>query len=346
MRVIPTLAAVALVATRAVCGQDTPPWSASPAVGLGPLLLRSQSPLAILRLSPTPQLPATLARGQWQVGVLTSWNNYFDVDPAGRYIIDAEAVRFAVRGGYGFTDRLEAGLEIPVAHRGGGILDRFIESFESSLGVANDERKRHPRNRFLIRFRTNDGTTTERTGDDAGWGIEDTVLSLRYQISRGTLDTPAVVVATGVKLPTAREGALFSSRGTDVAASVSAARRSGRFHLYGTATVMRYGATEIAGVELRRTQWSAFSALEYRRSPRTSYIVQALVTSGAARDFGDFSKNAYEITLGFKRLVGRNLLVEVSVLENLFIFDNSPDVGFHVGLVWRSPHPAATHSSH
>jgi hypothetical protein len=28
--------------------------------------------------------------------------------------------------------------------------------------------------------------------------------------------------------------------------------------------------------------------------------------------------------------------VEVSVLENLFVFDNSPDVGFHVGLVWRS----------
>ena len=35
------------------------------------------------------------------------------------------------------------------------------------------------------------------------------------------------------------------------------------------------------------------------------------------------------------------MLLEASLLENLFIFDNSPDVGFHVGLVWRSDRPHA-----
>jgi len=100
--------------------------------------------------------------------------------------------------------------------------------------------------------------------------------------------------------------------------------------------VMRHAQSDVLGVRLRRTQWSALAAVEYRASKRTSYVVQGLVTSASARDFGDFAKPTYEVTLGFKRVLGPDLLLEASVLENLFIFDNSPDVGFHVGLVWRA----------
>jgi hypothetical protein len=41
--------------------------------------------------------------------------------------------------------------------------------------------------------------------------------------------------------------------------------------------------------------------------------------------------------VGFKRALSRKFLLEASVLENLFVYDNSADVGFHAGLVWHPP---------
>jgi hypothetical protein len=316
--------------------QDSANWSESPAVGLGPLLLRAQSPLAILRLTPTPDTPVTLREGQWQVGLLTSWNNYFDVDPKGRYTIDAETLRFSVTAAYGLTSRLELGASLPVSYRGGGILDRFVEDFEGLLGVANQQRKQAPLDRYLILIHGNDGRIFERSGEDSGWGIEDGTLTLRYQLASGTETSPAVVASAIVKFPTGREASLYSSGGYDVAAGVSVGQRMGRFHLYGSIVAMHYATTELVGVSLYPNQVSLFAGVEYRHSPRTSWLLQGLTTSPGAEHFGDFSKSTYEVTVGFKRLLSPNLLLEASLLENLFIFDNSPDVGFHVGLVWRS----------
>jgi hypothetical protein len=316
--------------------QDSAPWSRTAAVGLGPLLLRAQSPMAILRLSPTPEVPQTLAPGQWEVEALASWNNCFDADP-GLYTIDAEVVRFSTTVGYGVSDRWDLRVSVPVSYRGGGILDRFIEGFEETVGVPNRDRKLVPRNRYLVEIHGRDGQVMRRTGSDAGWGLEDSVLAARYQVAPGDTTHPAVLLAIGVKLPTGREAALYSSGGADMGACVSVAQRLSRsFHLYGSLAVMRYAATEMAGVQLTHAQASLFAALEYRHSERTSWLLQALVTTPGAEHFGGFSRRTYEVSTGFKHLLRPDLLLEASLLENLFIFDNSPDVGFHVGLVWRS----------
>ncbi len=318
-------------------GQATSDWSSSPAVGLGPLLLRAQSPLTILRLTPTPDSPATLAPGQWQIGVLTSWNNYFDVDERGRYVIDAEALRFSCDAAYGIAPGVDVRVALPVSYRGGGILDGFVQWFEGVVGVVNDERRRYPRNQFLIRIRGDDGQVFERNGAASGWGLEDTTATVRFQLAPGTTTTPAVLATLGIKVPTGRHDSLHSSNGVDVEAGVSAGQRlSRKFHVYTSASFIRYATDQMLGVELHRTQWSLFSGVEYRHSPRTSYLLQALVTSAGAVDLGDFAKPTYEMTFGFKHRIGRQWLLEASVLENLLVFRNSPDVGFHLGLVWHS----------
>ncbi len=315
--------------------QDSEPWARSPAVGLGPLMLRAQSPLAILRLTPIPLPPETAAPGEWDLGAVVNWNNYFDVNPA-LYTIDAESVGLTLGAAVGLTSRLDVNLALPVSYRGGGILDGFVEAFERTLGVPNQERTRYPRNQFLILIHGEDGKTYERSGAASGWGLEDATTSLRYQIAPGTATSPALLAALSLKLPIGRKDSLRSTGGVDVGLGISAAQRLGRFNLYGTAAYMRYAEDTVAGIDLRRHQWSLFSALEFRKSARTSYLLQATVTSPSAARFGDFAKNTYEVTLGFKHRVGKHLLLEASVLENLFIFDNSPDVGFHVGYVWRT----------
>jgi Protein of unknown function (DUF3187) len=336
VRHLNALAIFGLTVAAAAAAQDSPTWSRSAAVGLGPLLLRAQSPLAVLRLSPTPEAPETLRPGQWEVGVLASWNNYFDYDP-GRYTIDAETVRLATTVGYGLSERVDVRVFVPVAYRGGGVLDRFIEGFERTIGVQNRERTLFPRNRYLIEFDGPNGRLLRLTGRDAGWGLEDAVIAARYQVTPGDGTHPAILAAFGIKLPIGREAALHSSGGVDEGIYLGIAQRlSRRFFLYGSVATMHYATTEMAGIHLTQMQESFFTALEYHPSSRTSWLLQTMVTTPGAEHFGGLSKRSYEITAGFKRLLRADLLLEASVLENLFIFDNSPDVGFHVGIVWRS----------
>jgi len=146
---------------------------------------------------------------------------------------------------------------------------------------------------------------------------------------------PAILAGFGLKLPTGREDSFHSTSGVDMGAGISIGQRLGRFHLHGATSLMEYSNREVLGIFLRHTQWSLMAAVEYRASNRTSYLLQGLTTSPPARDFGDFARPSYEVALGLERVLSRDLLLEASVLENLFVFDNSADVGFDVGFVWR-----------
>jgi hypothetical protein len=69
------VALLAVTHSAMVAAQVGSDWSSSPAVGLGPLLLSSQSPPNVLRLTPTPMQPVTVERGQLAIGLLQSWDN-------------------------------------------------------------------------------------------------------------------------------------------------------------------------------------------------------------------------------------------------------------------------------
>ena len=311
-------------------------WWSTPAVGLGPILLRSQSPLSLLRLTPTPLQPVTTPRGDAMVGAVVDWNNYFALDAEGRYLVDAESVGLTVGAAFGLTDRLDVHASLPIAYRGGGVLDGFVEGFESFIGRPNEDRYNDPRDRYLVRIVRPDGTVVERHGSDAGWALEDPAVGIRYQLHRGSARAPSVLLAGGLKLPFGNAEELHSSGGVDAYLALALGQRLGpRFHLYASLAGMRYGETEVAGIDLRRSQWSFFGGLEFRRSTRTSWLLQGVVTSAGTRSYGGFAESTFEVTLGIKHLLRPDLLLEVSVLENLFVFNNSPDVGFHFGVVKR-----------
>ncbi len=332
--------ALAVVATLALTAAAVPAraqegFSDTPAVGLGPLVLRSQSPFSILRLSPTPVAPLTTPRGRVAFGLLVSWDNYFAYDP-GIYTFDVETLSLTLGASYGLTDRLSVDALLPVSYRGGGVLDRFIEGFEGVLGVPNRERTMFERNRFLVRVVGPSGEVFERTGSASGWGLEDAVVSARYQLTRGSERTPAVLASALVKLPVGREASLRSTGGVDGGVSLGLGQRiSPHAHLYAALSYMRFAPGDVAGIPLQRNQWAGYLALERRVSPRTSLLLQAARVSAASSHFGGLGSPSTEIMVGFKRLLGAHVVLEASVLENLFVFDNSPDVGFHLGFGWR-----------
>ncbi len=302
---------------------------------LGPLTLRAHSPATILRLSPTPEAPSLAAPGSWRVAELVSWTNYFDYDPE-RYIIDAEAVRFATRIAYGASHRLELGLELPFSHRGGGVLDATIERFHRAFSLSNGQRETQPRNQYRVWIKGSNGRPDfELRDENAGWGAEDLIASARFCLL-GECKASASLVATAmVKLPSVRTPTLYTTGGLDVGGSLSAAKGIGRTTFYGMAAAMRYGETSEIPLALNRWQYSAFAGVEYSLSPRTSLLLQLLGTSPTADGFGDFGRWSLEAALGFKRRLWQRWFVEFGIIENLLIYDNSPDVGVHLGLTWR-----------
>ncbi len=302
---------------------------------MGPLTLRAHSPATILRLSPTPEAPSLAAPGTWRIVELVSWTNYFDYDPE-RYIVDAEAVRFATRIAYGASERLELGLELPFSYRSGGVLDSTIERFHRTFGLSNGERETQPRNQYRVWVKGTDGQPDFELRDgQAGWGAEDLIASARFCLVRECGSRHSLTATMLIKLPGVRPPTLYSTGGLDTGVSLSAAWGIGRSTLYGMAAVMRYGKSSDLPLALNKWQYSAFTGCEYSLSPLTSLVVQLLGTSPTADGFGDFGRWSLEAAFGFKRRLWQTWFFEFGVLENLLFFDNSPDVGLHLGLTWR-----------
>lgn len=323
------------VTTPAVGDAILKPWSASPAVGLGPLTQGSQSPATVFHLDHPFGTPATLREGQWAVQEQIDWANYF-CDGGDRYLLDYESLRFRLGTAYGVTDRTQVGIASSTSYQGGGILDGFIEWFERSVGAINHDRLRAPRGRYLIRVRNRDGSILEYGGQDAGWHVEHVAFELKHQLLEGTEATPSLVASGIVKLPVGNQVAGRPDGGVDVGASLDAGWRLGRFNLYGSLGVVAFGSSDSHGIDLLRYQPSVMTAVEYRATPRSSLVVQGLLSGPVARHFGDFSDRTAEFAVGVKHRVGRDLLLETSVVENLLVYGNSADVAFHAGLTWRS----------
>lgn len=302
---------------------------------LGPLSLRAHSPATILRLSPTPELALLAPPKSFRVAELVSWTNYFDYDPE-RFVVDAEAVRVATRLAYGVSPRLEVGVELPFSYRWGGVLDRTIEGFHRFFSLSNGQRESQPRNQYRVWVRGREGRPDfELRHGRSGWGGEDPILHGRVCLVGCLGEGVAVVAGAMFKPPLQRTHTLYSTGGHDFGFTLSAATATPRLAVHGMVAGMRYHERVPLPIQLNRVQYSLFTAVEYRLSPRTSWLLQGLATSPTAKGYGDFGQWSFEAALGLKRRVGGHWCVEVGLLENLLFYDNSPDVGLHLGVTWR-----------
>ena len=312
----------------------TEPWWSSAAIGLGPLEHSSGTPASVFRMGYLPQAPATLLKGQWEVHSHLDWANFF-CDGGERYFLDYESVRLRLGATYGLTARTQLGIVGSVSYQGGGILDGFIEGFERAVGAINRDRLRVPRDRYLVRWRGQDGSSHEITRGEGGWHMDGLALQVMHQLLAGSETKPSLVATGTVRFPIAAHVPGRPEGAVDVGGSLGVGQRLGRFNLYGGLGLVLFGSSGEEGADLMRYQVSVSTALEYRATPRTSYVVQSLISGPVARHMGELSKRVREVAVGFRHRVGRNVILEASAEENVLLFSNSADIAFHGGLIWR-----------
>jgi len=314
-------------------------------VGYGLLNVRSQSPFQSLRLGIVPRTPSTLAHGQHQVRLGGTWSNIWSndsgsFDPAngdyGQYLLDYETLDATLAYSYGLSDTFQIEVEYEQRWRFGGAMDSLIEGFHDLFGLDQAGRSAWPRNETHIFVDPQNGNPpVSLSGSDvSGVFARDLLLTFQHNLTCGTARWPALSWAVTGRYSLGNPGDLEGSK-FDVGLSAAASRRFGKFYVYLTLGYVWYGSDSIYGLELETTQVTVLAAAEWRFKPRMSFTLQYLGTQGVAKDLGVFSDTSNEVVLGWKWEVRQAGVLEIGLLENIVVFDNSPDLGFHVAWTQR-----------
>jgi len=220
----------------AAAAQTTPSWA-------GPLPVRNQHPaqLTVLHLpvTSTEVLPAgdVALRGD------LAYTSLFlgEGTPGNRFRMDGEYLRAAVGlrlglGEVGLGDYarggLELGLELPMAHTGGGFLDGFLIGYHRVLGLPDQGRDRVPRGEYEI-VAERDGQTVfsvERSAaellDVPVWLTWNLLAEPRTTGGAGPSAGWGIAVRAGLELPTGDHRRGFGSGGLDAGVGLLVDHRS------------------------------------------------------------------------------------------------------------------------
>jgi hypothetical protein len=299
-------------------------------VGYGPLRFRSQSVFQSLRLGALPDPPTYLPRGHWEARETFEWSRMWAQTPD--YFLDFDTWSSGHSVAYGAGDWTQVELGVVQTGWSRGKLDGFVRGFHKAFGIDQGGRDQAQKGEFAFQVRDRRrGTTVVVDDHDEQAVTEQLVVSVHTILTPGTEELPAVAWSLTAKA-NLRDTEQIDGDGLDFATSVSFSKQVGDFHAYATLAIAWYGRETFYGIDLKPFTVSVVCALEWRASDGFSLILQHQWTQGAVRDLASFSEPSNEISLGAKVLVSDRLLIEVSVVENIVNFDNSPDFGLHTGV--------------
>lgn len=352
-RVGAVLAAVVLTATAAAAQAQ----NGSDLADIGPLRVRDQFLLNMGFLAFEPASSEVLERGHSQMELIETVTNTFahssaftptldarseraPVDlaflrsaPGNIFYLDGEVYRTALAWRRGVGNDTQLGVSVQVLGFTGGELDGFIEGFHDVFGLGQHGRTGVPRGEYRVYVRS-DGREVYRDSSP-GLGLGDVVLSSKTLLAPGPRPWQ-VALDVAVKLPLGDPDELLSSGHTDVGVQLIASRYYQSACVHGAIGVLRLGPHDLLGTP---EQFLASGMLAYEQglSQSLSAIVQLTVSQSPFRSLHlqDLSEVSYQTSLGAKYRFGKNYVLFVALTENLVHFDNTADVGFHLGLSWN-----------
>lgn len=296
--------------------------------GLGYLTAPSLSPGHILRPSSIFVLPVLGVKGTERLDFDFHWGNVWNYKPD-QFMIDGEWIRSNFRYSYALKDTLSVGFVVPVIGRTGGFADSAIENFHSVFGLGNSNRETFPRNRSLITV--NRQGEVYHVAEGESWGIGDVSAFMALRLTEGSRVFPAISVQGEVFLPSGDQDELRGMGAPAIALSTVASKRLG-----GSAFLSFLGlgfqycdADDIAVIKFRNEQFSGLAGVEYQYSKSFCLLVQYLISSPVARDYFAFSEPSHEVSAGIKWRSRRDSSVEIAIVENVAVFQNSADIGIH-----------------
>ncbi len=298
--------------------------AASPQWGAGPLDLRDGFVLGLTHLTLGPGSTATRGRGRARLAVRADWAQTSVVDDRSGAVLDAETVEVASIVEYGLTDRIQLGLELPVAYRGAGVLDPFVRAIEKGTARVRFDRLVRPDGEYRVAGATHDGDAFDL---DRGLGAGKLRLGLKVRPFDGGPFSPAASIETVVALPTSAPAG-FGTAGIDAGVRLAFSKRLGDDLVLGIGATAVHGGGDLGPIELDPFQLGAFGSLEYEALPWLSIVAEAWVESPSTRNLGERGAVFY-LGAGVKASWGP-ISGEIGLVENAGDMSSAGDVAFHV----------------
>ena len=309
----------------------------------------------VLGLIPVP--PETVGRGSWAFEFIYSHSNTFQMgggveeylrrrdrrDPLSpadvvailsefgddAFYIDGEFGLANLGVHHGLTQNLDVFVNIPYFVFSGGVFDGVIEGFHDALGVSQAGRDLVARNQFQILIPYEGGYVALLDRPSSG-GFGDPVVGLRYAWPVSD-NGWRVGLEAAWKIPVAQSGKLLSSGSADYGVQLALGRTWRKNALVINASYVITGAFDGApGFEPANLPALNLAYLR-RLNARWTLVLQFLTAGSIFSDTIDSSLSdlEFQTTIGVKWRL-RKGYVGIAVTENLFNYDNTPDIAGHV----------------
>lgn len=329
-------------------------------IDTGPLRVRDQFLAGLGFLGFDPVSADLLERGQWQLDVILTASNTFahsdevetllearperqrleigDLEgilpnrrQSGIFYLDGEHARWALAARRGLGHGFQVELVLPVIHFGGGQLDATVEGFHDTFSLGQAGRLGVPRDGFLVFTQTDSRQTVVDRAP--GTALGDAVVGARYRLlEAGTNRSTELALEALVKLPTGDVRRLASSGSADFGAQLLGARYFRRSCLHFSVGAAYLGRHELFELE-SQTVFSGMLAWEIGLGLKTTALIQATIAESpfGELDSEEIGAQSTQLTFGVKRVVGGQVLF-LGLTENLANFNNTADIGLHVGV--------------
>jgi hypothetical protein len=305
--------------------------------GFGPMPVRNFQPFQLLFIGMPGDRAAVLPAKAFDIRLelaetATIFNEQTDRINAK---VKFETLRSGLFLRYGVSNRLEAGIEIPVLSRTRGFLEGTITGVERATTGLNPARGALKDTSFAFRV-SRDGQLLMQGGDDH-YGLGDITLSSKYQLLTQTDSIPALSVRAAFKVPSGDSARFLGSGHPDFGVGLAAEKRVGeRWWLYANANGL-FPTGHVSGLAVG-PGFSGLMAAEYHWTPAFTVIAQFDAYTSMYRGTGLrlYDKGVTEGVLGFSYLFDRRFLWQVYGVENLdFIRDSAADFTLSTVLTYR-----------
>jgi hypothetical protein len=215
-------------------------------------------------------------------------------------------------------------------------MDDTIERFHSAAGFSTFGRPAVARNDVNLIYDLKSTQYARLGSAPIRGGVLDPTIGLRYSgIELGGRWRMSIEGAA--KLAVAGKRTLLSTGRSDAGVQVAAQYRGNRQAFYVNAAAVYYAGGDFPVHQEAQVVPTLILGYEYALTANTNLNLQAYasksVYSHRETDLEELLENKYQVTAGFRHRV-RATVVTFGITENVQNVNNTPDIGFQLGVAW------------
>jgi hypothetical protein len=330
----------------------------------GLLRERDLTPFGFLRLDMRPAHAVSIEPGNWvleaELGYQNTWSLSPNVQdyltslesqgrrklgpnevaairnlPGESFLIDLELATLDFTVHYKFSKQWAAYVTLSAASYQGGFLDNFIEHFHHATGFSTFGRPALKQNDLNAIYNLKSVHLTSNDLSDQR-GFLDPTIGVRY----AGIDLPMswrLVVDVAAKIAVDGERPFLSTGRNDYGVEVSLQKHWTHHALYASLADVYFAGTRQPIAE--NAQWVPTFMLgyEYAWTEHTNLNLQVYTSSSVIghdqTDLEELTGRKYQYSLGLRHRFNKAVLT-FGVTENVQNINNTPDIGFQLGVAW------------